>query len=104
MVDVVPDRVGGWSLRSSGSGRSCAAPDTQLYDASQGAGKPIVFSMVRNAALPTACVPQAAARVTDTSNGPTETLTVSVRGLPADTDFDFFVIQVPHGPFGLSWY
>jgi len=27
-----------------------------------------------------------------------------VRGLPANTDFDFFVIQVPNKPFGMSWY
>jgi hypothetical protein len=24
--------------------------------------------------------------------------------LPPNTDFDFFVIQVPNTPFGLSWY
>jgi hypothetical protein len=25
-------------------------------------------------------------------------------GLPPNTEFDFFVIQVPDAPFGLSWY
>jgi hypothetical protein len=70
----------------------------------QGAGRTVLFPMVRSAVLPAGCVPNAAALVTDTSNGPTETLTVSVRGLPANTDFDFFVIQVPRAPFGLSWY
>ncbi len=25
-------------------------------------------------------------------------------GLPANTDFDFFSIQVPNAPFGLAWY
>jgi hypothetical protein len=29
---------------------------------------------------------------------------VSVQGLPANTDFDFFVIQVPKAPFGVAWY
>jgi hypothetical protein len=29
---------------------------------------------------------------------------VKVWGLPPNTDFDLFVIQVPNGPFGLSWY
>jgi hypothetical protein len=29
---------------------------------------------------------------------------VSVRGLPPNTGFDFFVIQVPKPPFGVSWY
>jgi hypothetical protein len=29
---------------------------------------------------------------------------VFVQGLPPNTDFDFFVIQVPNKPFGLAWY
>jgi hypothetical protein len=29
---------------------------------------------------------------------------VKVWGLPPNTDFDFFVIQVPNKPFGLAWY
>jgi hypothetical protein len=29
---------------------------------------------------------------------------VAVTGLPPQTDFDFFVIQVPKSPFGMSWY
>jgi len=31
-------------------------------------------------------------------------MTVEVEGLPPHTNFDFFVIQVPNPPFGLSWY
>jgi hypothetical protein len=29
---------------------------------------------------------------------------VKVWGLPPNTNFDFFVIQVPKAPFGLAWY
>jgi hypothetical protein len=36
--------------------------------------------------------------------GPVEVMTVDASGLPPNTDFDFFVIQVPNTPFGLSWY
>ena len=65
----------------------------------------ITFTMVRSAAAEAAnCVPNASARVVVNSTGPVETMTVRVRGLPADTEFDFFVIQVPNTPFGLSWY
>lgn len=65
----------------------------------------ISFKMIRSAAADGAhCLPNAGAEVTDQSNGPVETLTVNVHGLPANTDFDFFVIQVPNGPFGLAWY
>jgi hypothetical protein len=36
--------------------------------------------------------------------GPVEIMSVKVWGLPPNTDFDFFVIQKPTAPFGLSWY
>jgi hypothetical protein len=35
---------------------------------------------------------------------PFEIMGVKVWGLPPNTDFDFFVIQVPKAPFGLAWY
>jgi hypothetical protein len=60
----------------------------------------ICFNMV--AANP--CLPDAKARVRVTSMGSVEMMTVDVAGLPPNTGFDFFVIQVPKGPFGLSWY
>ena len=50
------------------------------------------------------CLPKASARVTIHSTGPVETMTVLVTGLPPKTDFDFFVLQVPTAPFGMSWY
>ena len=36
--------------------------------------------------------------------GLVENMHVVATGLPANTDFDFFVIQVPNAPFGLAWY
>jgi len=63
------------------------------------------FSMARSAAITTAqCLPDASAQVRIVSLGPVEAMDVSVSGLPAKTEFDFFVIQVPNAPFGLSWY
>src|SRR4051794_14466197 len=70
----------------------------------QSATTSTTFGMVRTAGLPATCVPNARATVHIVSNGPTETMTVTVSGLPANTDFDFFVIQVPAAPFGMSWY
>ena len=51
-----------------------------------------------------ACLKHAHADVTIESLGPVEVMKVSAAGLPPDTDFDLFVIQVPDAPFGLSWY
>src|ERR1051326_749062 len=46
-----------------------------------------------------ACLPNATASVRITPAGPVETMDVTVQGLPPNTDFDFFVIQVPKSPF-----
>ncbi|HEY0793256.1 MAG TPA: hypothetical protein VGD78_19485 [Chthoniobacterales bacterium] len=63
------------------------------------------FKMVRSPAVVNANVlPNARASVRIESVGPVEIMEVSVAGLPPKTDFDFFVIQVPNAPFGLSWY
>jgi hypothetical protein len=65
----------------------------------------ISFDMVRSAAaLNAGCLRDARARVTVNSIGPVEIMRVLVEGLPPNTEFDFFVIQVPNTPFGLSWY
>jgi hypothetical protein len=50
------------------------------------------------------CLPEATGTVTLNSLGTVESMHVEVSGLPANTDFDVFVIQVPDAPFGLSWY
>jgi hypothetical protein len=63
------------------------------------------FQMVRSSGSVAAnCLPGAVARVTITSQGPVETMKVVARNMPANTDFDLFVIQVPNAPFGISWY
>jgi len=51
------------------------------------------------------CLPNASAQVSiQSSSGAAEDMLISATGLPPNTDFDFFVIQVPNAPFGLSWY
>ena len=65
----------------------------------------ISFDIVRSAAVAGAgCLPHAGGHVTIESVGPVEVMRVSVHGLPPETEFDLFVIQVPNGPFGLAWY
>jgi len=50
------------------------------------------------------CLPDAHGEVHVVSLGPVEVMDVVVTGLPPNTDFDFFVIQLPTAPFGLAWY
>src|SRR5215471_10185891 len=67
----------------------------------------IKFDMVRSAAAMNGganCAPDATGRVKITSLGPVEEMDVEVSGLPPNTEFDFFVIQLPIAPFGLAWY
>jgi hypothetical protein len=68
--------------------------------------KKFKFDLVRSPALKTSprCVPDAQGEASIEEEGPVEILRVKVEGLPPKTDFDFFVIQVPNGPFGMSWY
>ena len=40
----------------------------------------------------------------DVPLGPVELLNIRATGLPPNTEFDLFVIQVPNAPFGLAWY
>jgi hypothetical protein len=51
-----------------------------------------------------ACLPGAHATVIDHTFGDTENLEVVVSRLPPNTNFDFFIIQVPNAPFGAAWY
>ncbi|MFO1353097.1 MAG: hypothetical protein U1F68_21435, partial [Gammaproteobacteria bacterium] len=63
------------------------------------------FDLARSAKIVGAkCLLNAKGHVFINSLGPAEIMQVNVEGLPANTDFDFFVIQLPNAPFGLSWY
>jgi hypothetical protein len=65
----------------------------------------IRFPLQRSVAASNAgCLPHAGATVTVKSLGEVEVMNVDASGLPANTAFDLFVIQLPNAPFGLSWY
>ena len=69
-------------------------------------GDDFKFDLVRAKGLDffPSVAPNAHGRVKIESVGPVEIMKVTVGGLPPNTDFDFFVIQVPNAPFGLAWY
>jgi hypothetical protein len=68
----------------------------------------IKFDLVPSSGLPAAALngalKNARGRVKIEAVGPVEIMDVIVWDLPPNTDFDFFVIQVPNKPFGLAWY
>lgn len=89
-----------------GESLSPSASDDDLGIAAQAHRQnTIEFDMVQSAVAEGAgCLPNAKAEVRIRSVGPVEIMDVDVEGLPPNTEFDFFVIQVPNAPFGLSWY
>jgi hypothetical protein len=65
--------------------------------------KHIDFNMVVSAGAKT-CLPNARAEVRVIDDGTAQDLFIFAQGLPPKTDFDFFILQVPKAPFGMSWY
>src|ERR1700751_5406271 len=61
----------------------------------------VSFGMVVSQIAST-CLPEASAQVAIQSAGTSEDMLISVSGLPPNTAFDFFIIQVPNAPFGLA--
>lgn len=64
----------------------------------------IIFPLVRPGVLAATCAPTAQGKVRVTALGNVEVMDVKVEGLPKNTEFDAFIIQVPNFPFGMSWY
>ena len=66
--------------------------------------KTIQFKMVKSGGPSAACKLSPSATVIDVTFGEFENLEVFVQGLPPNTGFDLFSIQIPNAKFGLAWY
>jgi hypothetical protein len=65
----------------------------------------ITFTMVPSTgAVNAKCIQNATARVTINTLGPVQVMHIRASGLPANTEFDTFITQLPNTPFGLAWY
>ena len=71
--------------------------------AAQAFEQTLQFNMTVSSGAST-CLPRAFAVVTDHTFGDFENIEVVAHFLPPNTDFDFFIIQVPNKPFGAAWY
>jgi len=61
------------------------------------------FDMVVSAGAKS-CLPDASGHVTVKNVGANQRMQVVVNGLPPNTGFTLFVLQVPTAPFAMSWY
>ena len=68
------------------------------------APKEFEFHMVPSSPAIKACLPHARAEVEITRGAVNQLMEVQVKGLVPNTGFALFVIQLPHTPFGISWY
>ena len=66
-------------------------------------GEGTTFNMTLSAGAAT-CLANARATVTIRPASGAEIMDVDVQGLPPNTHFNLFVIQVPKAPFGVAWY
>ena len=72
--------------------------------AAAAAGDSIRFNLVPSAGAASCLSPTARGVVTVSDLGPVQNMHVEVSGLPANTEFATFLLQVPNKPFGLVWY
>jgi hypothetical protein len=93
-------------LGCAGIGIAALACTSAIAQEPPGSAKRVTFDLVRSPGLASfpSVAPKARGTVTVHSIGTVEIMKVKVEGLPPNTDFDLFVIQVPNAPFGLSWY
>jgi hypothetical protein len=80
-----------------------AGPPLLSPSISPGSVNTLNFRMIPSPGLPVG-LQNAGANIIVHTQGAVEVMEVYVAGLPPNTDFDFFVIQKPNAPFGLSWY
>lgn len=64
----------------------------------------ITFNMKVSAGAAACLKTTAAGRITVSDLGLVQHLHLETSNLPANTEFTVFLLQVPHSPFGLSWY
>ena len=76
---------------------------TSVQQADAGS-KTLKFNMLPSSAAIKACLPNASAEVKVTGTKNNQLMTLEVYGLAPNTDYDFFITQVPHAKFGLAWY
>lgn len=83
--------------------RPASAADLLVNRSNAPAAKTYTFTMVPAAGI-AACLPNASAKITITKTSLNDKMNISVSGLAPSTGYDFFVIELPTKPFGVSWY
>jgi hypothetical protein len=65
---------------------------------------PFPFQLVPSSSDIRSCLPHARGEALIIPGKQNDLMRVAVHGMPANSEFDLFVIQTPGKPFGVSWY
>jgi hypothetical protein len=89
-------------LAAYGLSPAGAATTTAAADATS-AQSTFAFKLVPSPGI-AKCLPHAHGVAWITPGSLNDVMRVTLYGMPANSDFDLFVIQLPNKPFGVSWY
>jgi hypothetical protein len=92
----------GAAAASLGLSAASAAPATSVA-AVAGSGHAFTFGLVPSPGIKS-CLPHARGEAVIVPGKLNDLMAVAIHGMPANSDFDLFVIQQPNKPFGVSWY
>ena len=84
------------------TGGASAAP-VSSGAAAAGSGHAFTFDLRPSPGIKS-CLPHAKGEVAVVPGSLNDLMAVAIHGMPANSDFDLFVIQQPNKPFGVSWY
>ena len=101
-VVTVAASIGAASALAMGAaGAATSSPEVHATGSISSA--PFVFKLIPSPGI-ASCLPHAGGTVAIFPHKLNDTMVVSVHGMPANTEFDLFVIETPNKPFGTSWY
>ena len=83
------------------TGGASAAPVSSA--AAAGSGHAVGFGLDPSPGIKS-CLPHAWGEAVVVPGSLNDLMAVAIHGMPANSDFDLFVIQQPNKPFGVSWY
>jgi hypothetical protein len=92
--------VGTGATPASAAAASAAGPVSSATPAHSG---PFSFRLVPSPNI-SSCLPHARGEAVIIPGKLNDLMRVSVHGMPANSEFDLFVIETPDKPFGVSWY
>ena len=84
-------------------GLGAASAATSASGAAARPSGPFSFALVPSPGI-AKCLPHARGQAWITPTSLNDVMKVTLWGMPANSDFDLFVIQQPNKPFGVSWY